>query len=130
MANYYGTGRSNYFRVKNAVKFLEWAAGFSGIKVTAGQRKNTFCVFGDEETGGLPTGTDEEDGVEFMVDIAQHLSKGSVAIFLSAGNEKLRYVEGWAFAINSEGKQETINIDHIYEMAKKLTTKPITRAEY
>lgn len=127
MANYCGTGRSNYFKVKNTDKFLKWSKTFDGIEIRPSGRKNEFCVFGNEESGDFPGDPDE-----FILDIAQHLSKDSVAIFISAGAEKLRYISGWALAINSKGETKEIALDHIYDWAKTLTTKPekITRAEY
>lgn len=127
MANYYGTGRSNYFKVKNAPLFLKWLEQFSNITVQPGKGKNEFCVFGGEESGDFP-----EEPEIFIIGLARFLSKHSVAILMSAGAEKLRYISGWALAVNSSGQTEEISLSDIYEKAKRLTKKPkaITTAEY
>ena len=56
----------------------------------------------------------------------------SVAIFIDAGSEKLRYIHGCAVAINSKGESVRIMLNDIYELAKQLTEHPenITEATY
>ena len=133
MANYCGSGRSNYFKVKNAKKFLKWAEMWCGITIHPGKTKNEFCILSENESGDFPDEReDKKDSVEFLTEIATHLAEDSVAIFMHCGAEKLRYLCGYAFAINSLGDQRVINLQEIYKMAEVLSHKPskITEVSY
>jgi hypothetical protein len=136
MANYCCTMRSNYFAVKSLTDF------------------DKFCErwdlenLGDDRSDGLvgltPRGEcltsmpRDEDGEELNgdFDFAQELSKQladeAVAIWMEVGNEKLRYVCGFAWAINSKGKMRSVGIDDIYKKARQLTKRPedITDCSY
>lgn len=52
-----------------------------------------------------------------------------VAVFMQAGAEKLRYVSGWAVAINAKKERVEIDLHEIYNRAKDLG-KHITEAIY
>jgi hypothetical protein len=76
----------------------------------------------------------EKDGKEFdfddfVVELSQHLKKGSVAIMMEAGAEKLRYITGFACAVNWKGDIKRISLDDIYDEANKMG-KIVTRCEY
>lgn len=131
MANYYGSGRTNYFRVKDFEKFIGWLSKFSGIDLWLGaftDDKNMVGFGIESDDGCLPSEfvTEDEDmeevpvAVDFLFELSEHLDEGQVAVFMHAGNEKLRYITGYAEAINSKGEREVISLDHIYEIAKKL----------
>jgi hypothetical protein len=98
MANWTGSARSNYFRVK------------------------------DEHGGWpnwIPAETIDEEDVE--VDVAEivagHLAAGEVAILIEVGAEKLRYLTGIAVAVNDRNEQRCIDLEDIYEVAKELGDK-------
>jgi len=57
------------------------------------------------------------------------LAEGSVAIIMHAGNEKMRYVMGYAHAYNWKGEVKTIDLRDIYELAKELGND-ITEVEF
>lgn len=127
MANYSSSSRSNYFRVKDRAAFDAWAAK-RDLEVFPEQ--DGLLGFGDNTGEGFQSfdpETDEE--VDILTELSAHLADGSVAIIMSAGSENLRYVSGFAEAINSKGERKLITLDQIYELAKGLGTE-ITRAEY
>lgn len=132
MANYYGTARSNYFRVKDGRKFEEEMAKYPVEVITktkdlpSGDPITLYGLLGSEEYGWPSQHFDEEtnDIVEYeLIDIvSKHLAKDSVAIFMEVGAEKMRYLNGYAIAINSKGQTKTVSIDDIYQLAEKLGT--------
>lgn len=133
MANYYAAARSNYFRVKDLEKFLEELP--DGVEVQESHKYPGYlCLI---EAGGDSSGwrfdIEDEDG-EILEDglieiIAKHLTPGDVAVLIETGAEKLRYLNGYAVAVNSRGETVGINLDQIYEMASTLGNT-ITRATY
>ncbi len=48
---------------------------------------------------------------------------------METGAEKLRYLTGWAQAINSRGETRTLNLEDIYEIAGPLG-EDITAVSY
>jgi hypothetical protein len=142
MANYYGIGRTNYFRVKDEAAFREAVEGLLGVTLhTRAEVPTLFMLMSDDPDGGgwrvLPKGADgEADWDAEYVDIADflaaHLADGEVAIVMESGHEKYRYVTGWAIAVNSRGERKCVSIDDIYILARDLTDRPndITTATY
>jgi hypothetical protein len=51
---------------------------------------------------------------------------------MGAGAEKLRFITGYAEAINSKGERVSVNIDTIYDLAKQKFGKDVevTPAQY
>ena len=152
MANYYGSARTNYFKVKDMAAFDNALENVPDIEVV---RENTppynaegivpegfdyggvGVLVSDGDSGGFPSQFyDDENDVDVEIDlgtlIAEHLQDGEVAILMECGAEKLRYVVGWAEAINSKGERKFIQLGDIYDIAKTLTDRPgdITKAEY
>jgi hypothetical protein len=136
MANWYGSSRSNYFRVKDHDAFLTWAEG-RGLGVFK-NREDTglFAIHGGESTddGSWPSYDMEHDTeIDLVAELAQHLPKGQVAVLMEVGAEKLRYLTGAAFAINSKGRVAELTLGDIYRKAARTFHIPeseITRAEY
>jgi hypothetical protein len=140
MANYYGSARSNYFRVKDGEAFKKWAASL-GLDVLESSQKRG----GEPQYAMTPIGTDDggwpswrfedENGqaVDEELDLAQELSRhlhdDDVVVLMESGAEKLRYVSGWAVAVNSKGDRVQLTLSDIYEAAKHLGTN-ITEATY
>ena len=93
-----------------------------------------FIVEEGDGFGGLPSGYVDEETEDYVEadaveELALHLKAGEVAIVMECGAEKLRYVSGWAVAINSKGERETVDLCQIYDKAKTLG-KNMTRCEY
>lgn len=138
MANFYATARSNYFAVKDETEFKNWAATLN-LTVWDGEsedRKGLFAIEPGNSTdsGDWPSSTYDEDTDEYedydlATELAPFLADDHVAILMSVGNEKLRYVAGNAVAINNKGITVSVDLDRIYENAK-LLGKHLTRAEH
>lgn len=148
MADWYGSARSNYFRVKDVEKFRElcsrWSITFirktenvNGVETENPDLVGFLC---EGDFGGLPgyryEKGDGEDAPEkeyefedFLHELSELLAEGEVAVMVEAGAEKLRYVTGYALAVNSKGEMESVSLDLIYERARRLGQN-ITRAEY
>ena len=141
MANYYATARSNYFAVKDEMTFRQWAEiiGLQVItpthldKTADGIPRFAITPAGGHDCGWptqrLNEETKEFDVVDVPVDLASYLKDGEVAVLMEVGSEKLRYLRGYATAVNSAGKSVSMSLDDIYKRARKLGEN-ITRAEY
>jgi len=143
MANYYESARTNYFRVKDEAAFKAFMDTVPGCDLygpcESDGKQGMFCVLFTEE--GVPNVRDLEEPNEagedyeefdFMEELAKHLADGSIAVLTASGAEKLRYVTGYAVAIDNTGKTVAVNIDDIYGKAKKLfgENAEITQAHY
>lgn len=140
MANWYGSARSNYFKVKDpeafkaAMKPLEVEVWEGSDRGTLGDATGMFALGGADEYGGWPSSRwDEEadDSVEIYLQdiIAEHLADGEVAVLVEVGAEKLRYLTGSAVAFNNKGEERRVSIDDIFTLAKELGPN-ITAAAY
>ena len=136
MANWYGTSRSNYFRVKDRDAFLKWTEE-RGLGVFENQADTgLFAIHGGESTGdgSWPSYDMERDcEVDVVSELAQHLPEVQIAVLIEVGAEKLRYLTGAAFAINSKGQIADVTLSDIYRKAARTFHVPeseITRAEY
>lgn len=136
MANWYGTARSNYFRVKDREAFMAWTKRRGLGVFTNAHDGGLFALHPDESTdsGAWPS-YDEDVDSEFSLtaELAEHLSKDQIAVLMEAGAEKLRYVTGVAVAINSEGHVVDVDLSDIYRKAARKFRIPeaqIARAEY
>ena len=132
MANYCGLGRSNYFRVRDIAAFKD--ALPDDYRVVDGP-DGVVTVLCENEDGGWTAyewGDDESDDADAAEDVevdvidlvATHLTPGEVAVFQSIGNEKLRYVNGVAVAINADGDRVTVTLDDIYDLAATTFNTP------
>ncbi len=118
MANWIGTARTNYFRVKDELEFRKWVAQFEVVIVT-----DDACRFGlytASDDGGFPCMRKNGDKDE-VIDFAEELSKlsedGSIAVLMEIGHVKNSYVTGFALAVNSLGKQVSLMLSEIYGIA-------------
>ncbi len=135
MANYYGSARSNYFKVKDETAFQAWAK-LRGLEVweqnTEGEKRFGICPDDNSDSGGWPHFVSDEDGGSKVVciekELAQHLQNKSVAVLMETGAEKLRYLVGYAIAINNKGETVEISLDDIYQAAERLGDE-VTSAE-
>lgn len=137
MANWYGTSRSNYFRVKDEAAFRKFVDA-TGVECFV-DNKHRFAVVADSvNDGNWPSniykqyedGTEDYEDIAFIDELAKHLADDEIAVLMTTGAEKLRYVTGVAVAIKNDGSYVEINIDDIYDVAfLKWGVKP-SRAEY
>lgn len=132
MANYYSSARTNYFRVKDVDAFNAWAKEYEdNYRVEVVDKEDTFGFLFDGESG-VPTSREVDgdyDDIDFMDELSKHLADDEVAILHEAGAEKLRYINGFAIAINNKAERRVISLDDIYIHAKELG-KNVTLAQY
>ena len=142
MANYYATARSNYFAINDLDKWEVFCEKFQLKSIMTWDNNEQINLYGftceNSDGGGIPNcyfddeGEDVDDNlveVDFIEELSRHLQKDWVAIVMESGAEKIRYVCGFAFAVNSEGKRRTVSLTDIYAKAEKLGTH-VTAAEY
>lgn len=135
MANYYESSRSNYVKVKDLEEFKKFAALFGATVEPRDKWENSdeYCLLWEDGFQDIPYNSetgDEMDG-DFIKDVAGHLQENSVLVVMGSGHEKLRYVTGWAFAVDCTGESVAVNIDSIYALAgDKFKGKEVTSAEY
>lgn len=133
MADWYGTSRSNYFRVKDPVEFEAWAK-----RIDAQPWQNPdglWAIQGESDKGGWPCyGPDTDEDFDFIDELAKRVLPGDVVVLVSAGAEKLRYVSGITFAFRTtpEGvfEFEQISLDDIYQLAAERFGGDISEASY
>lgn len=121
MANYIASARSNYFRVKDRAAFIEELPTSEATVYFQEIEGTEHCCILFEN--GISYWACDEDDEELNIDWAgffsKHLAEDSVVIFMEAGTEKLRYINGYALAYNAKGEQLSISIDGIYELVTK-----------
>jgi hypothetical protein len=133
MANYYATMRSNYFAVHDAQSFIDWCVGLGLEHITRNtdESETLHGFLGDEN--GVPSFRFDDGGgdheIDFYAELSKHLQDGWVAVVMEVGAEKLRYLVGYAVAVNSSGKCCNVSIERIYQLAKRLG-EHITEATY
>jgi len=148
MANFEGTERTNYFKVKDLAAFKGVCLKYR-MRVVEGKEPGTCAVFPDDTSDDgcfissrlmdedeieaeIEAGTYSDDYEDVNIEdiIAPHLGDGEVCVLVSAGHERQRYVSAYAMAFDSTGECVGVNINNIYELAKKKFGKDVTKAEY
>ncbi len=135
MSDWYGSSRSNYFRVKDIEAFRKLCKLWNITLITDEKSPVRVGFLCENNNGGLPNYRyeDSESGEEFDFDdflseLSALLMDDEIAVMIEAGAEKLCYVTGCAIAINSKGDKCSVSLDEIYERAKAIG-KNITKAE-
>lgn len=109
MADWYGSARSNYFRVKDVDAFRKLCKLWNITLITDESNPARVGFLRNNNNGGLPDYRyDSESGEEFdfedfLSELSALLMDDEVAVMVEAGAEKMRYVTGCAIAINSKG---------------------------
>jgi hypothetical protein len=136
MADWHGTARSNYFKVRDNENFGTFMQQLLSMTAEHNVGDNTWLVqASDYNNGGFNwTIYDEDyepdDSVNAMDEFASHLQEGEVAIFFEIGSEKLSYITGNSIAIAWNGEITIINLSDIYDLvATKYNIIP-NLAEY
>ena len=121
MANWYGTSRTNFVRVKNVEAAKASLEDFNNTIHTHPLQPDFIMISGDDDGDfstsalvDLDDGGDEEVELDWAEWAQKHLAEGQVLIMMSAGAEKLRYVSGYAKAYSWMGNELTITLNDIY----------------
>lgn len=146
MANWYGTARSNYVRIKDKdMDGLKKALEPFPIQIADGYGNNEgkVCFLSNEpDSGGWPsvvysyTDEDCQEEVETEFDpasqICPFMDDNQILVMMEAGAEKLRYITGSAQAYNNAGEFCQVTLFDIYEKAQEYFggDVEITVAEY
>lgn len=133
MANYIASSRSNYFKVKDAEAFKDWASGLSGVVVW--DKEDAFALAVDDDCGAWPSDRWVEEAndwinIDFAQELSVHLQDDQVAVLMEVGAEKLRYLVGTAEAINAKGESIYLSLSQIYGMALEKFGIDPTLAEF
>lgn len=123
MANYYGTGRSNYFDVTDQEAFAKFCERYELEQLTPSHPPKSGSVgFATDTEDGDPASCHYDEEKDEFTDLpcwtealAPILAEGSVCVFETAGHEKLRYVAGYAIALTRDGIQKRVSLDDIYD---------------
>lgn len=126
MANYVGSARSNYFRVRDEAAFMRWVETLPGVVARReDDDPERFVLLVEEgDDGGWPNWrcdelTESEEEFDLHSELAEHLAEGEVAVLQEVGAEKLRYLVGYAVAVNHRGEKLAVSIDDIYEKVRQ-----------
>ena len=131
MANWYGTSRSNYFKVENEEAFRAWAER-RDLEVL----ENPSGLFGVapssmSEDGSWPSyDCDDDCEIDFQAELIEHLAEGQVAILMTIGAEKLMYLTGYSVALAWDGRRMSVDINDIYDKVEVEFGLQPTAAEY
>jgi len=133
MADYIAQTRSNYFRVKHPGNFRRFCSRY-GLSVINNTEKGKDCRFGFMMDEPIPTGRWNKRGerieTDFLKELSCHLMPKEVAVVVEIGSEKMRYLNGYACAVNWEGKRIQVALSDIYRWAKETFGIEPTTAEY
>lgn len=138
MATYYGVGRSNYVKVRNMEAFEDFIGNFGDLEIIHDD-EGRVALTTDSDGGEYPHYFyDEERDIEiedynFLEDLSKHLvdESDNIFVWMSSGHEKLRYICGFAVAINAKGHVEAVGLEDIYNKCKrKFSFEPSTRVEF
>lgn len=133
---YNATSRTNWFDVKDEAAFRAALKPFENIVEIATRSGDDKLMLSaeDNDEGTFPSAYFDENNkcqeVVFHDLVAEHLADGEVAVFISAGADKLRYVSGSAIAIDNTLKTVDIYLSQIYDKAKEAFGRDVEPAEY
>jgi hypothetical protein len=124
MATYVAAARSNTFTVRDAGALRRALTPIAGVDIETPDPEHTDRVALFCEDGWPSTSGDESTGQEVEVSIGEivagHLAPGHVAVFVQTGHERLRTLDGVAFAVNHRGQRRSIDLIDIYPLARQL----------
>ena len=122
--------RSNYFAVKHEPGFRFFCRRWKLKPIKNDQGLHGFYREDSVGWGRCESDFDEEIEDEPLVDasvygafseeLANLLAYENVAVVMEIDHDKLRYLIGTAWAINSKHEKRRVDLDDIYDLAKGL----------
>lgn len=97
--------------------------------------RSGVCIYADDEDGSGHWSdwqvADEESGTETELwvpgMIGKHLVEGQVAVFVHAGAEARRYVQGYAVASDWRGRLVRVDLESVYgRAARRFGVDPVS----
>jgi hypothetical protein len=131
MANWIGSARSNYVRVKDREMFLSWAESLPDVEVV--EQDGRFALLANGDEGSWPSFRNLEDPneeINLPAEMAAHLADDEVCVLQEVGADKLRYLSGWAVAVNGAGEILRVSIDDIYTLVRERWNLIPSEAQY
>lgn len=131
MAEYICAIRTNYFHVKDEEKFRDFAdniyCGDGDFEVWEDKDKEGKTVFGFgccSAISGIITDSDEEDDNtaydRFIDELQKLVAEDDAVIIYEVGREKLRYLNGLATIITSDGYKYLDISDESVKLAREM----------
>ncbi len=102
--------RSNYFAVKDAPEFSEFCDRWEFEAIQNSENLHGFLRVEDMFS--------EED--ELLSELADLLAADNVAVVMQVNHDKMRWLDGMAWAVNSRHERQTVALSDIYELARPL----------
>lgn len=132
MANYIADCRSNYIKTKNPEKFKEFLSEYD-VEIIEDIEKRIGFLSNAEE--GIPSLISDDGDYLHTIDedsrLPSHLAEGEVLVIYEIGREKMRYLNGFAVAVNWDGRVSYLSLDQIYNQAEaEFGNRPATHAVY
>ena len=133
MGTYIAECRSNYVRAKNP-KRLKDVLGEYELQIIEDDDERIGFISQYQE--GVPRHIDNDGEYSDMyIDddprIPKLMAEGEVLVIIEIGQDKMRYLRGYAVAVNWDGRVCHSSLEDIYSMAgANFGTKPATLAEY
>jgi hypothetical protein len=102
--------RSNYFAVNDAAGFFEFCDRWEFEAIQNTEKLHGFVCVKDMLF--------EEDDV--LNEIADLLAVDNVAVIMQANHDKMRWLDGTAWAVNSRHEGRKVDLRDIYKLAEPL----------
>ena len=131
MANYIADCRLNYIKAKNPEKFKEFLSEYDVEIIEDSEKRIGFLSNAEEGIPGLISDGDYLHTIDEDSRLPSHLAEGEVLVIYEIGREKMRFLNGFAVAVNWDGRVSHVSLDQIYAQAEaEFGNKPATQVEY
>ncbi len=102
--------RSNYFAVQDAQAFFEFCDRWDFEAIQNSENLYGFLCVEDMFS--------EED--ELLSEIADLIAADNVAVVMQVNHDKMRWLGGSAWAVNSRHERREVHLQDVYDLAKPL----------
>lgn len=102
--------RSNYFAVRDTPEFFEFCDRWDFEAIQNAENLHGFL--------GAEDSFMEED--ELLNEIADLIAADNVAVVMQVNHDKMRWLDGTAWAVNSRYETRKVDLRDIYKLAEQL----------